>query len=295
MRLGYPCINMSLPSKFRNCRLATVEKEGLAKVKEIALHNFREVSRILDWNLDHDIYFFRISSEMVPFASHEITKGWEWWMDEDIQNITEDIKRKKANHNMRLSVHPGQYTVINSPKEEIVKRSIAELCYHQRILDLVNGDDMILHVGGVYGDKEKAKERFVEGFSLLPEEIKNTLRIENDDKSYHVKDVLDIHKKTGVSICFDFHHHRCNPYNELSLEEILAKVFQTWGKKKPKVHISSGRTCHTDTAHADYILLEDYFDALAVIGDHDVDIMFESKTKDKSVLEIRKRIKQERK
>jgi UV DNA damage endonuclease len=286
MKIGYACINLSLPSKFKTCRLKTVQNEGLEKAKELTLHNFNQVLNNIQWNMGQGIYFYRISSDLVPFATHEIM-SWDWDQDQDVLKITNKMKKLSKEHHLRLTMHPGQYSILNSPNPEIVRKAILDLEYHNKILKLVYGTDMIIHVGGAYGNKDEAKNRFVETYQTLSSDIKSKLRLENDDKIFHIKDVIDIYKRTGVPILFDFHHNRCNPTNDLSLEEALKIVFESWQSVgRPKMHISSGRDSDTDTAHHDFILEQDFIEFTRLIGNREVDIMFESKRKDESVLRI---------
>ncbi|WP_227936302.1 UV DNA damage repair endonuclease UvsE [Alkalihalobacillus deserti] len=291
MKLGYACINLSLPSKFKTCRLKTVENEGLEKVKELTIHNFNEVLKTIRWNIEQGIFFYRLSSDLVPFATHEIM-SWEWDLDDDVLNITKEIKKLAIDYNMRLTMHPGQYSILNSPKPEIVRKAILDLEYHSKILNLVSGTDMIIHVGGAYGNKVEAKDKFVDNYQTLSSDIKTKLRLENDDKIFHIKDVIDIYKKTGIPIIFDFHHNRCNPTDDLSLNHALDIVFESWvSVDRPKMHISSGRNSITDPAHHDFILKEDFIDFIQLIGNREADIMFESKRKDESVLRVYELIK----
>jgi UV DNA damage repair endonuclease len=151
MRIGYACINMTLPSKFKTCRLATFEKDGIEKIKELTLHNLHTVLQVLHWN-------------------------------------------------------------------------------------------------------------------------------------------VDIHQSCQVPICFDIHHHICKNNGE-TLEPMLDKVFDTWqGFGIPKMHISSGKTCETDNSHHDFIFKTDYDRLIRLLDGRDVDIMFEAKQKEKSVLRIREEL-----
>jgi len=284
MRLGYACINESLKGKFRTCRIQTFRTEGEEKIKELTLHNFQLTLDIVKWNIEHDIFFYRLSSDLVPFGSHDEMK-WEWWEDSDVRMITDEIKGLQEKYNLRLSMHPGQYSVLNSPKEQVVSNCIKDLEYHVKILKLIGGSDMILHTGGEYGNKEEAKKRFIENYNLLSDDIRYYLRLENDDKIYTVRDVFDIHEKCGIPVCFDIHHHMCNSF-EGDLKQELTNVWKTWEGIEwiPKVHISTGKTSKTDRSHHDYISEEDFDALIKLIDKQDVDIMFESKKKDLSVL-----------
>ncbi|KIL47454.1 UV DNA damage repair endonuclease UvsE [Jeotgalibacillus campisalis] len=282
MRFGYACINLSIPTKFRTCRLKTAEEKGLEYIKELTLSNFNQTLEAVKWNLQNDIYFYRFSSDLVPFATHPIN-DWEWWDDQDVLEITNEIKALQLKYSMRFSCHPGQYNVLNSKTSAVVTNTIKDLTYHERMMNAVNGQDMILHIGGVYGDKEEAIERFAQNYELLPAGIKSLLRIENDDKSFTLEDVVKVSRKTHAPICFDIHHHNCNP-GEADLTSMLPEVWKSWGDKKPKCHISSGKSHSTDRSHHDLILEKDLDVFLELLGDMDADIMFEAKLKEQSVL-----------
>lgn len=287
MRLGYACINTEMPTKFRACRVATVEKQGVEIIKELALENFQQTKKAIEWNIKNEIYFYRLSSDIVPLATHPINT-WVWYEDEDVLKITKEIKELKEKHNIRLSCHPGQYTVINSKNPEIVEKSIKDLIYHDILMELVGGTDIILHVGGVYGDKASAKKRFCENYLALPKTVKEKLRLENDDVSYCLEDVVEIYKQAKVPICFDYHHERCNP-SEKPLQELIKYVFESWnGYGIPKMHLSSGKTSPTDRSHHDYVFKEDLEKLMEFIKNKDVDIMLEAKLKEQAVLNLKK-------
>lgn len=287
MKLGYACLNVTLGTKMRTCRIKTVELAGMKKIKELTITNLNEVKKIMQWNIDNEIDLFRISSDIVPFGSHKILT-WDWWLDEEVLEITEQIKALKQKNNSRLTVHPGQYTIINSPNEKVVENAFRELDYHNKLLNLVDGTDMVIHVGGVYGEKEAAKNRWITNYKRLSEDIKGKLILENDDKSYHIKDILDIHSETGVPLCFDIHHHNCNNSEELDLEIGIEQVMKTWQDVRiPKMHISSGKNTKTDRSHHDYILESDFAAFIDILKENDVDIMFEVKKKELAVLKIR--------
>lgn len=281
MRLGYACMNTELKTVFRTLRVATAETEGIAKIKELTLKNMQTTLEILQWNLEHHIFFYRASSSMIPLSTHPINK-WVWWEDADFLSIADQIREMAETHKMRISMHPGQYTVLNSPKPEVVEKSVQDLVYHDRLITLLGGNDLIVHTGGAYGDKEQAKIRFAENYASLPASIKKRLRLENDDKTFTVRDVLDVSKLCGVPICFDIHHHNCNNDGKpIDYAEILA----TWqGFGIPKIHISTGKEGYTDLRHHNIVTKEDFDELLLLLGDTDADIMFEAKMKEQAVL-----------
>ncbi|MFK8793853.1 UV DNA damage repair endonuclease UvsE [Planococcus plakortidis] len=281
MRLGYACMNTELKTVFRTLRLATAEKEGTEKIKELTIQNMETTLEVIRWNLEQGILFYRASSSIVPLSTHPIN-DWRWWEDEDFLAIAGEIRQLVDEHGIRVSVHPGQYTVLNSPKPEVVRKSIEDLEYHDKLIQLLGGTDIILHTGGAYGDKETAKRRFAENYLQLSGSIRQRLRLENDDKTFTLRDVLDVHAICKVPICFDIHHHNCNNDGEpVDFSEIMA----TWeGYGRPKIHISTGREGFTDLRHHDLISEEDFSELLKLVEGYEVDIMFEAKLKEQAVL-----------
>jgi len=213
--------------------------------------------------------------------------NWQENFKETFKKIGGFIKSNK----MRMSMHPGQYTVLNSPRKEVYENSIKDLEYHVEILDLIGLDKTAkvqVHVGGVYGDKTKSKQRFIERYVNLSDKIKNRLIIENDDKSYSVKDCLDIHQNSGIPVVFDVYHHECLNSGE-SLEEVFKEVSKTWSKEDglPIVHYSSEHPTKGKPSHAENINIHHFKAFLNKSKDFDYDLMLEIKDKEKSLLTVK--------
>ena len=287
--LGYACINLSLGTKSRTVRLANVRTEKLIPVITQNLQAIRDMVR---WNAEHDIHFLRISSDVVPFATKpEFPFDWA----EAFDWLFRDIRRAVKAEGMRVTAHPGQYTVINSPKAHVVEESIRELDHQAKLLGLIEPKrgTLTLHVGGAYGDKASAVDRFADNFERLSEPAQRMLILENDDTTYHLDDVLPLCERLGIPLVFDYFHHLCHhtgddPHDELT--EKLERVVATWGRRVPKFHLSSGRPDGPPTAHADYVRPEDldaFVEAMdAVGGDEPYDIMIEAKAKERSVIAL---------
>ena len=181
MRIGYACLTVGVrDTNFRTCILKNASEENLLDIIE---HNLNSLEKIVDYNIENNIKLFRISSDIIPFGSSP-ANSLEWWniFNERFLSIGKKIKEA----GIRVSMHPGQYTVLNSPIEDVVYRAVKDLEYHNIFLDSLNvnkENKIILHIGGVYGDKESAVNRFIENYKLLDPKIKDRLVIENDDKS----------------------------------------------------------------------------------------------------------------
>ena len=247
--------------------------------------NLNCLKKILEYNRDHGIYFFRITSDLIPFASHPIMKfKWQDYFKSKFYEIGAYIKKNA----MRITMHPGQYTVLNSKNEEVFKNSIKDIEYHIGVLDLLELDKTAkvqVHVGGVYGDKKTSLQRFIDRYENLQLNIKNRLIIENDDKSYSLKDCLEIHDKTQIPVVFDVYHHECLNNGE-SLKKAFELFTKTWSERDglPIVHYSSEHPLKGKPSHADHINLNHFKVFLRKTESYDFDIMLEIKDKEKSAL-----------
>lgn len=286
MRIGYPCVSR-LTGRTTNhetiLRAATPEK-----LRALTRQNLADLREILRHNLAHGWLLFRIGSSVVPFASHPVNALD--WQAEFEQDLTE-IGAFARNNGMRLSFHPGQYTVLNSPDPQTVRRAIEEIAYSAAFLDALGMDTaskIVIHLGGIYGDKPAALARFVETVTALGDSLRRRLVIENDEHSYTPTDALWVSARTALPVVFDNLHYAANP-GPGWLDDLLEQIFATWKPEDgvPKVHFSSqapgGRIGH----HADYAD-PDEFQAWrlrwAQFGDFD--LMLEAKAKDEALLTL---------
>ncbi len=286
IRIGYACINTILPSPNRTCRLKNATRE---RIEELARENFGRLAAILEWNRDHAIHLFRISSETIPFASHEsFSLDWETALAPEIDKLRNLIRLT----GMRISMHPGQFTVLNSPKEKVVENSIRELDYHAALLDALAPDmshKIVLHIGGVYGDKAASILRFKENFQRLPDRVKTRLIVENDEKNYTAADVHAIAVDLGIPAVFDIFHHSCHPFTEKSpIEKIIQRAMETWKAEdgRPKLHYSDQWPGKHAGAHSKTVDMKAFKAFYEIVRDLAVDVMIEVKDKEQSVLKI---------
>lgn len=282
MRIGYPCINRSIGCTSNSTfRLRNYSKERLI---ENVSKNLSCLKRILRFNIENNLMFFRISSDIVPFASHPVCRyDWRKRFNDELKEIGMMIKDNR----IRISMHPDQFVLINALDKDIVKRSIKELEYHCDLLDAMNlglSAKVQIHVGGVYGDKDRSIKRFIKNYERLGEKVKRRLVIENDHRSYSLKDCLYISKRSGVPVLFDSYHHECLNNNE-SLKEASKKALETWGKKDGKLMIDYSNEGTKKGAHSEHIDIKRFKDFLKVVKKLDPDIMLEIKDKEKSALE----------
>jgi UV DNA damage endonuclease len=285
MRLGYACICLSLSQKFTTTRLKTVEQYGIKEIKFRTLWNFERLLDVIKWNKSNNVKLYRLSSELVPFGSHPISDGWDWWEDPDILKISEKIKEIIETEKMRITIHPGQFNIINSYDKLVRENTLRELLFQKRLLEHFSGTDMIIHVGGVYGNKKESLKHFIERYKELPEDLRKLLRIENDDKSYNIGEVFEICEEVKGIPLFDYHHDICLP--SIPIGEVKKGLKTFWQDKKIKVHLSSGKDYKNDRKHSNLISRETWKEFNEDMGELDLDVMLETKFKNLSILDIR--------
>ncbi len=284
MKIGYVGKNLTLEcSASAGFRLASFSEARFCTTLE---DNLRCLLAILRFNQARGLMFFRLSSETVPFASHPVcTIDWQTRFAAQFAEI--GVYARETG--MRLSAHPGQYTLINSPKLEVFESARAELVYHAAMFDLMGLDTshkIQIHVGGVYGDKQASLVRFAERFRLLPHSVQRRLVVENDDRLFSLADCLWLHAEIGVPVVFDNLHHELLNNGE-PLRDALAAAGRTWRAHDglPMVDYSSQEAGGRAGKHAptlDPALFAAFLDEMRGL---DFDIMLELKDKEASALQ----------
>ena len=249
-QLGYACINMTLAKQGISCNRSmirrTFDSKGVAYASELILENLRNLTKIISWNNQNGIKVYRMSSNMFPWMSeYEFTDLPDY---DKICNLLKGIGTLAMENGQRLSFHPGQFCVLASPNEEVVLNAMNELDKSAQIMDLMGLPEsrmakINIHVGGAYGDKKTALERFCKNFLRLQPSAQARLTVENDDKAnmYSVKDLYEgVYKVVGIPIVFDYFHHKfCT--GDMTEEEALKLAASTWGDVKPCTHYSESR------------------------------------------------------
>lgn len=297
MKIGYACLTVGVPNTtIRTTRKANATAERLS---ELIHENLKATENMLNYNIANDIKMYRISSDVIPFGSDFETNTLDWMslFQKDFARLSQKIKE----NNIRVSMHPGQYTVLNSLDEGVVARAIDDLTYHTQFLDALKVDTshkIILHIGGVYGDKESAITRFVNNYEKLRPAIKSRLIIENDDRLYTIADVLEVSSKTGAPVVYDNLHNASNPSDlNVSDAEWIAQAKATWSDTEgpTKIHYSQQRLNARVGAHTQTIYVQPFMDFYQEVASLEVDIMLEVKDKNLSAVKANLATTEERK
>jgi UV DNA damage endonuclease len=333
-RLGYACrctyLRTSNPPVFssRTCRIASIlehrhplkdpsqpehatknrpDKDqpadiarGQAYVEALGLANARDIPKMLRWNHKFGIKFFRLSSEMFPFASHHI---YGYKLAPFASEVLAEAGKVAAELGHRLTTHPGQFTQLGSPRKEVIAASIKDLEYHCELLSLLKLPPqqdrdaiMILHMGGTFGDKAATLNRFRENYAALSQSIKDRLVLENDDVCYSVHDLVPICEELNIPFVLDYHHHNiifdADKMREgtKDIMDLYDQIKATWTRKgkTQKMHYSeptpgaiTGRQRRKHNARV----------ATLPPCPLDMDLMIEAKDKEQAVFELMRTFK----
>lgn len=258
----------------------------------------------------HRIHMYRLTSDLAPYATHPDMPQFHGQVRECASELR-DIGRQAKALGIRLSFHPSQFVVMNSPDPALVKKSLWDLSSQAEMLDRMElGPEavMVIHVGGLYGEREAACARWVETYKNAPEPVRRRLVLEHDDVSFSAADVLRIHDACGVRLIFDYQHFWCVNPEGLEMRPTLERILRTWPKGvRPKIHFSTPRTelrevkrrdrktgklklvleRATWTSHADYVNPFEFVNFMRLAEGLEFDVMLEVKRKDQALIRLR--------
>lgn len=297
-RLGYVAMTMSLedcsPSgavTYKNFEKISGEQARLHRLRKVASKNFLNTLRILRYNKALEIPVYRLTSKLIPLATHPEIHNWNYINDfaENLNEIGSFIKQ----NDFRISAHPDHFTVINSQQPRVFTDAFRDLDYHVKLYEAMGLEDykykLVLHVGGVYGNKQDSIKRFCDNFIRLPERIRERLILENDDKSYNTFEVLELCQHLKIPMVLDVHHHNCL-CSQNDLMNVLPEIFDTWKNEyfPPKIHFSSPKNEKDFRSHADMIDYDEFMEFLEIAAflNRDFDVMLEAKSKDLALLRL---------
>lgn len=281
--IGYACLALGVPGS--NLKTTILKHATQERLYALIGLNLAALEVLLDYNIKNGIRLFRISSDLIPFGSSAAKSlPWRTHFAEALGQIGGKIRSS----GMRVSMHPGQYTVLNALDPEVAKSAVLDLDYHCQVLDAMGlGPEhkLILHLGGAYGDSDAAKARFVSRWRDLNPAVQNRLVIENDDRIFTIRDVLDVSQRAGIPVVFDNLHNAVNPANPCQADlDWIREAAGTWKgyDGRQKIHYSQQDPGKRPGAHSPTIRVGPFLQYQEALGD--VDIMLEVKDKNLSAI-----------
>lgn len=324
IRFGYVAMSVHVqnasPSKtmtYTAFSKLTDREAALRKLERIASENLHNTLRLLKHNKAEEIHLYRLSSKLIPLLTHEMLADWNPFdvLEADFKAIGDYAKE----HDMRLSFHPDHFTVISTPRPDVLANSIKDLEHHTRMLESMGLDERYkcnIHIGGAYGNKKQAHARFLRQFEALPERIRHRITLENDDKTFTALETLEAAESAGVPMVLDIHHHAVNHDGERA-EELWERIQKTWHREKvraeaamreagvtesrageterllsPKIHVSSPKSEKDPRGHADYVDVDFFYKFVRAVAGQTprLDCMIEAKRKDDALFRLMQEI-----
>ena len=294
IRLGYACVPVTIDETASHSLTFTNYKKlgsrGNEKLDLVIKSNFDSLEKILKYNIRNDITFFRMTSELIPLANHpEVHYDFINQYKLYYKKIGDIIKE----NNLRVDLHPSAYTVLNSVNEEVVTSTINILEFYQKMYKCMGTPSkIVLHVGSKVGGKRLGMKRFIDNFNKLNPELQKLIIVENDDKSYNIRNVLSLCEKLDIPMVLDYHHFKVNKNNE-KIEDYIERIFNTWKNDVPKIHFSSPKDKKNKRSHNDYINVDDFIDFIEKIKftKRDFDVMIEATKKDDALFKLIRELK----
>jgi UV DNA damage endonuclease len=292
IRWGLCCQFLDAPIKFRTATHGYANGLGLSirrvYLAEIAAHNADALAAAVERCHELGIGAFRVNSQILPLATHPITGYTLEQLDTSgaIAGAFEWAGALARAYDVRLSLHPDQFVVLNSERDAVVRSAVQELELQAAVADMIGADVIVLHGGGAAGGVEAAVERLERGLELLSPRVRDRLAFENDDRCFTPRSLLPLCQRSGVPLVYDVHHHRCLG-DGLSIEEATELAFDTWCGREQYVHLSSpkgGWEGPNTRAHADYIDPADFPDAWR---GRSMTVDVEAKAKERAVLALK--------
>ncbi|KGX91994.1 UV damage repair endonuclease [Pontibacillus halophilus JSM 076056 = DSM 19796] len=296
-RFGYVAMSNELSNASPNQTMTYAQfskledrEAAIHKLERIAKSNLHNCLRLLRHNRANEVDFFRLSSRLVPLATHEELKGWNY-----IQPIKEELLELGSyaqEHGMRIDFHPDHFVVLNTKEEKKFKASLTVLQYHYRLLKGMGIDPThrcVLHLGGMKESKEASLEQFISNWAHVPRGLQQMIMLENDDKLYNVEDLLYVCEKVNIPLVFDLHHHKANE-GSIAWTENWNRIVNTWSHSPLpiKIHLSSPKSQEEYRSHADFVdlsMVDEFTKHTAGTADV-IHCMLEAKQKDNALFKL---------
>jgi UV DNA damage endonuclease len=313
VRFGYVAMSTVIKdcSPSKTMTMASFKKlddreAALRRLENIARMNLHNTLRLMKHNVASDIMVYRLTSKIIPLATHPDLQDWNPFaaLAEEFAEVGQYVKK----HGLRVSFHPDHFTVLSTPRPEVLINSVRDLQYHVDMLVAMGLPAMAknnIHIGGAYGDKPVAAKRFEEHFLPPQAPLQERITLENDDKTFTAPETLAVSQSVGLPMVLDIHHQWVNNEGEFPWE-LWPDILQTWRSElaqkdvpsgellPPKIHVSSPRSPSDPRSHADGVEPAPLLAFLKRIAADTpaVDVMIEAKLKDGALFGLMEAMKE---
>ena len=222
------------------------KEQSQEKVYELVEHNLNATENLIDYvsTLPLEQRMLRLGSDMLPAyteVNHQHLTKTNY-----ITNLIADrlntIGEKARANNVRLSMHPGQFTVLASDRPDVVENSIKEFEYHADIIRWMGyGKSFQDFKCNVHISGRKGSEGIKAILPRLSQEARNTITIENEEMSWGLDSCLELEK--DVALVLDIHHHWIHSAGEYIgiNDDRVKRVIDSWRGVRPAMHYSVSR------------------------------------------------------
>ena len=289
IRLGYACICTSLDNITTSSTYTYTnfkKNNDYNKLDKTILSNLEALIEILKFNKKNNIRFYRLSSNIIPLATHkEVSFNY---LDK-YKSYYQEISKIINNNKMRIDMHPSTYCILNSTRKEVVENTTEILKYHYNLLNTMGVKEklIIIHIGSNTLGKQNSLSRFINNFNKLPTYLKDIIAIENDDKIFTIEDCLYLANKLNIKVVLDYHHFLCNNTGS-NINKYIKDILNTWGNITPKMHFSSPKNKREYRHHHNYIDVDNFIKFITILSNYNknIDIMIEAKSKDEAMFRL---------
>ena len=284
IRYGFACKTIGVSGA--NLTAITLARATPENMLGVCRHNLRALETMLRYCAEARIPLMRISSDIIPLASHP-QNSFDW--RQQLQAELASARATLAQTGIRVFMHPGQYTVLNSPRHDVVERAADDLTFHAGFLDALGADSsarIVLHLGGGYGDRASALARLTDNLLALPPQVRNRISLENDERVFTIEDALNICGKCDLPAIFDVFHHSLNAPAHGTQAYWLDRAAESWSPQygRPKLHYSQQLAGGKPGMHSRSIDMKEFVEFHGSLEGRELDVMLEVKDKNLSAV-----------
>ena len=221
---------------------------AVERIHDIVDHNTKSVERLVEYvgSLDKNYRMVRLGSDVLPMYTHP---KWKFvYADNELQNLIQSRLQKVGKiaraSGIRLSMHPGQFTVLASDKESVVDNSIEEFEYHVDLARWMGyGKEFQDFKINVHISGKRGPQGIIDVLSRLSPEARNTITIENDEMSWGIDSSLEL--VDHCALVLDIHHHWIHDEEYIQAnDDRVKRVIDSWRGVRPVLHYSYSRCEH---------------------------------------------------